>query len=72
MDIYNVETLQMIIAYFYKEYKKFLFKYDLPLYLAKIGFFVVTVVYNENAIQNHFSFWDKIIYRGVTYTLCVF
>ena len=52
MEIYNVETLQMIIAFFYKEYKKFIIKYDLPLYLIKMGLFVITVIYNENAIQN--------------------
>lgn len=41
----------MIIEYFYKEYKSFLFKQDLPIYLVKMGVFVVMVLYNETSIQ---------------------
>ena len=61
----------MIIEYFYKNYKRFLFRKDLPLYLAKMSVFVVTVIYNENSIQYHFDSYDKEVYEIVVYTMCV-
>ena len=47
IEMYNIITLRIIIEYFYIKYKKYLFSKELPIFLAQIFFFYLTMWSNE-------------------------
>jgi hypothetical protein len=53
LELYNIPTLRIMIEYFYRQYKNFLFKQDLPLFLIKNIIFLITLFLNETHNQNH-------------------
>lgn len=50
LDLYNIQTLRIIIEYFYGQYKGFLFAYDLPFFIAKNVVFLATIWFNERLL----------------------
>ncbi len=51
LELYNIQTLRIIIEYFYCQYKSFLFKYDLPFFIAKNIVFMATIWFNEKVLK---------------------
>lgn len=47
LEIYNIQTLRIIIEYFYGQYINFLFQRDLPLFILKAVVFLATMGFNE-------------------------
>lgn len=47
IELYNIQTLRIIIEYFYQKYIHFLFKFDFPLFVVKAIIFAMILTINE-------------------------